>query len=83
MGNLPQGSKFAYAVAATFFALLMGYILFCTVWLTVKDIQGTIAALDASRQTLGQGFIPTATAILRSRIFRQTFILKLARFHIA
>ena len=51
MGNRPQGSKFAYTIAAVFFALLMGYMLFCSVWLTIKGIEATLATLNSEGST--------------------------------
>jgi chitin synthase len=80
MGNRPQGSKFAYAVAATFFAILMGYIIFCTVWLTMKGVQMTIANLDASGEIFGQDFIPTVRAIFRNSIFRDLIVSAASTF---
>ena len=80
MGNRPQGSKFAYAVTATFFALLMGYMLFCSAWLTVKGIQATLAALSASGEKFGQNFSSTVSAIAGNRIFRDLIISTAATY---
>jgi len=74
MGNRPQGSKFAYTATAIFFALLMGYMLFCSAWLTVKGIQATIAALNAEGQHFGQNFSDTVGAIFGNRIFRDLIV---------
>jgi len=74
MGNRPQGSKFAYTAAAVFFALLMGYMLFCSVWLTIKGIQATIATLNAEGQGFGQNFNATVKAIFGNRIFRDLIV---------
>ncbi|KAI7905099.1 chitin synthase 1 [Cokeromyces recurvatus] len=38
LGNRPQGSKFAYTASMVFFAILMGYMLFATIWITVASI---------------------------------------------
>src|SRR5271169_2076685 len=74
MGNRPQGSKFAYTATAIFFALLMGYMLFCSAWLTVKGIQATIATLHAEGQGFGQNFQDTIQAIFGNRIFRDLIV---------
>src|SRR5579871_6707925 len=74
MGNRPQGSKFAYLVTAIFFALLMGYMLFCSAWLTIKGIQATIATLHAQGQGFGQNFRATIAAIFGNRIFRDLIV---------
>ena len=74
MGNRPQGSKFAYGVAATFFALLMAYMLFCSVWLRVKGIQTSIASLEANAQLSRHNLIATVKAIFRNRTFRDLIV---------
>lgn len=74
MGNRPQGSKFAYTATAIFFALLMGYMLFCSAWLTVKGIQATLAVLHAENQNFGQSFSSTVNAIFANRIFRDLIV---------
>src|SRR5277367_5237709 len=74
MGNRPQGSKFAYTAAAVFFALLMGYMLFCSVWLTIKGIEATLATLNAEGQQFGQNFKSTVSAIFGNRIFRDLIV---------
>ncbi|ORZ01326.1 chitin synthase 1 [Syncephalastrum racemosum] len=42
MGNRPQGSKGAYTVIMVFFALLMVYIIFASVWLAYDGISNAI-----------------------------------------
>jgi chitin synthase len=74
MGNRPQGSKFAYTAAAMFFALLMGYMLFCSAWLTIKGIQATLAVLHSENQNFGQNFSSTVSAIFANRIFRDLIV---------
>jgi chitin synthase len=74
MGNRPQGSKFAYSATAIFFALLMGYMLFCSAWLTIKGIQATLAVLHAENQNFGQSFSSTVSAIFANRIFRDLIV---------
>lgn len=39
LGNRPQGSRLAYLSCMVFFALLMGYMMFATVWITVVGIR--------------------------------------------
>lgn len=39
LGNRPQGSKFLYTSSMIFFALLMIYMMFATIWITVVSIQ--------------------------------------------
>ncbi|KAI9287907.1 chitin synthase 1 [Umbelopsis sp. AD052] len=43
MGNRPQGSKAAYTAFFVFFALLMIYIMFCSVWLAVSGVQQALS----------------------------------------
>lgn len=74
MGNRPQGSKFAYTATAIFFACLMGYMLFCSAWLTVKGIQATLATLAAENQQFGKDFRSTVAAIFGNRIFRDLIV---------
>src|SRR5271156_4886983 len=74
MGNRPQGSKFAYTATAIFFALLMGYMLFCSVWLTIKGIEATLATLSAENQHFGQNFQSTVAAIFGNVIFRDLIV---------
>ena len=74
MGNRPQGSKFAYTAASVFFALLMGYMLFCSVWLTIKGIEATLATLNSEGQEFGQNFKSTVSAIFGNRIFRDLIV---------
>ncbi|ORZ17345.1 chitin synthase 2 [Absidia repens] len=38
LGNRPQGSKWAYVISMVFFALLMIYMMFATIWITVKSV---------------------------------------------
>ncbi|KAG2225556.1 hypothetical protein INT45_013667 [Circinella minor] len=48
MGNRPQGFKWAYVLSIVFFALLMGYIMFCTIWITAVGVD---SAIDEARQS--------------------------------
>ncbi|KAI9486061.1 MAG: chitin synthase 1 [Benjaminiella poitrasii] len=57
LGNRPQGSKFAYTASMVFFALLMGYMLFATLWITVVSIEaiaGDGDGADSFMAMLGQ-----------------------------
>lgn len=74
MGNRPQGSKLAYTATAIFFACLMGYMLFCSAWLTIKGIQATLADLHSENQKFGQSFTATVTAIFQNPIFRDLIV---------
>ena len=70
MGNRPQGTKFSYTATAIFFALLMVYMLFFSVWLTIKGVQASLPNLKQSRETFGRNFGETVSAIFGDRIFR-------------
>lgn len=43
-GNRPQGTKVLYDLIVIFFSLMMTYMLFCTVYISVKGIQYAICA---------------------------------------
>ena len=58
----------------------MGYMLFCSAWLTVKGIQATLAALAADGQKFGQSFRETVSAIAGNRIFRDLIISTAATY---
>jgi chitin synthase len=55
LGNRPQGSRYAYTASMVFFAILMIYMTFATLWITVVSIE-TIAEDQANSftQMLGQ-----------------------------
>jgi chitin synthase len=80
MGNRPQGSKFSYMATAIFFAMLMGYMLFCSVWLTIKGVEATIATLNSEGEKFGQSFSETVQAIAGNRIFRDLIISTAATY---
>ncbi|KAF7728325.1 Chitin synthase, class 1 [Apophysomyces ossiformis] len=42
LGNRPQGSKWAYIISMAFFAILMAYMMFATVWITVIGIRAVV-----------------------------------------
>lgn len=66
MGNRPQGSNWAYKSSMGFFAILMGYMLFGAVYMTVNGIH---AAEEAA--------VAGGTSILQDAMFRNT-VLSLA-----
>ncbi|KAI9229743.1 MAG: glycosyltransferase family 2 protein [Piptocephalis tieghemiana] len=58
MGNRPQGSRWLYTISIFFFGIIMIYILFGTIWLTVKGFNEALATLPEGARFL------TATDIL-------------------
>ncbi|KAI8889323.1 glycosyltransferase family 2 protein [Backusella circina FSU 941] len=44
LGNRPQGSKIAYAGSMVFFAILMVYMMFCAIWITVIGVRTVVDA---------------------------------------
>ncbi|KAI8339622.1 chitin synthase 1 [Chlamydoabsidia padenii] len=42
LGNRPQGSKWAYVISMVFFAFLMIYMMFATIWITVKSVTSIV-----------------------------------------
>ncbi|KAG2184796.1 hypothetical protein INT43_000709 [Umbelopsis isabellina] len=48
MGNRPQGSKWAYILSFAFFALLMVYMMFATVWITVIGVESAVSDANGS-----------------------------------
>ncbi|KAL9548850.1 Chitin synthase, class 1 [Mucor bainieri] len=42
LGNRPQGSRIAYTFCMAFFALLMVYMMFATIWITVIGIEAIV-----------------------------------------
>ncbi|KAI9254805.1 chitin synthase 2 [Sporodiniella umbellata] len=46
MGNRPQGAKVAYTGSMVFFALLMVYLMFAAVWITVVGIRSVLESSD-------------------------------------
>jgi len=57
MGNRPQGAKYSYTGCMIFFAFIMAYLLFASVWLTYVGVK---VALDANN---GQGVSRVITLI--------------------
>jgi len=55
LGNRPQGSRIAYTFCMLFFALLMAYMMFATIWITVVGIEAIVDdAGDSIAAMLGQ-----------------------------
>lgn len=55
LGNRPQGSRIAYTASMVFFALLMIYMTFATLWITVVSIESIAEdSGDSIMQMLGQ-----------------------------
>ncbi|ORY91004.1 chitin synthase 1 [Syncephalastrum racemosum] len=48
MGNRPQGFRWAYTLSMVFFALLMVYIMFCTVWITYVGVDTAVSEAEQS-----------------------------------
>lgn len=46
LGNRPQGSKIAYAGSMVFFAILMVYMMFCAIWITVIGVRTVVDSAD-------------------------------------
>ncbi|KAI8992643.1 chitin synthase 1 [Pilobolus umbonatus] len=69
MGNRPQGFKWAYLLIIIFFALMMGYILFCTAWITV---QGVTTAIDSIPD--GSEFSKQFLTLIKQHSFRDVIV---------
>ncbi|KAK9236065.1 chitin synthase-domain-containing protein [Lipomyces kononenkoae] len=63
-GNKPKGTKAAYYIMVVFFAVLMVYLSFAVVWISVKAIQGVI---DAKAQ---QGLSITVNDFFTNSVLR-------------
>ncbi|KAI8376085.1 chitin synthase 1 [Radiomyces spectabilis] len=48
LGNRPQGSKWAYIGSMVFFAFLMAYMMFATIWITVVGVRAVVENADGS-----------------------------------
>ncbi|KAL1924859.1 uncharacterized protein VTP21DRAFT_4513 [Calcarisporiella thermophila] len=64
LGNRPQGSKWSYTAIMIFFAIIMAYMLFASIYITVIGIQTAIQGAN------GGGFL----ALLRNNAFRDIVI---------
>ncbi|KAG2202877.1 hypothetical protein INT46_007557 [Mucor plumbeus] len=71
MGNRPQGLKWAYTSIIVFFALLMGYVMFCTIWITVRGVQG---AFEIAAAESGKGLNEQILALIKQGTFRNVII---------
>ncbi|KAL1920144.1 uncharacterized protein VTP21DRAFT_1290 [Calcarisporiella thermophila] len=67
LGNRPQGSKWAYTAIMIFFALIMGYMLFASIYITYQSIK---LAVDS---TAGAGF-ERFIALISNGVFRDILI---------
>ena len=65
---------------AIFFAVVMLYMLFCSIWLTVKGIQETLASLHAQNAHFGKDFRLTIAAIFQNKIFRDLILSTLSTY---
>lgn len=65
MGNRPQGTKLWYSIMAGFWAVLMGYLLFAAIFLSIKAVQG---ALETNGGQI------TASLFLNNSIFRNLVV---------
>ncbi|CAO3598922.1 unnamed protein product [Absidia cylindrospora] len=48
LGNRPQGSKGAYTAIIIFFAMLMGYVIFASIWIAYQGIRAAATNGDTS-----------------------------------
>ncbi|KAL1924501.1 uncharacterized protein VTP21DRAFT_4155 [Calcarisporiella thermophila] len=67
LGNRPQGSKYAYTMIMIFFAFIMGYMIFASIYITWVGV--TVAVENAK----GAGFTK-ALALLSNSTFRDIVI---------
>jgi chitin synthase len=67
LGNRPQGLKWAYTLIIVFFALLMGYVLFCTAWITVVGVR---SAIDTASSSPNDKFL----ALIKQNSFRDVIV---------
>jgi chitin synthase len=71
MGNRPQGLRWAYLIIIVFFAILMGYVLFCTVWITYRGVQGAFEEIAAKT---GEKLSDEILELLKQDTFRDVVI---------
>ncbi|KAI9257182.1 chitin synthase 1 [Phascolomyces articulosus] len=72
MGNRPQGFRWAYTLSIMFFALLMGYITFCILWITVTSMRNSINRAEGSTNEL--------LALIEQSTFRYVIISALSTY---
>ncbi|KAI8081997.1 chitin synthase 2 [Gilbertella persicaria] len=71
MGNRPQGLKWAYTMIIVFFALLMAYIMFCTLWITVIAVSTAYSeAIQDANGNVSQEFL----GLVKQSTFRNVII---------
>ncbi|KAI7870953.1 chitin synthase 1 [Spinellus fusiger] len=73
MGNRPQGFQWAYVGGFIFFALMMVYITFCTLWITVVGVMYAVSEATALHTN-------TALALVQQSAFRQVIISFLSTY---
>ncbi|KAH8550919.1 chitin synthase 1 [Umbelopsis sp. PMI_123] len=66
MGNRPQGSKWAYIGSFVFFALLMVYMMFATIWITVIGVETAVDSAGGS----GNMFV----GLIKQEAFRDVIV---------
>ncbi|ORY91906.1 chitin synthase 2 [Syncephalastrum racemosum] len=69
LGNRPQGSRWAYTGSMIFFAILMVYMMFATIWITVVGIQTAVDDANGS-----------ALAMLGQSTFRNIIVSLLSTY---
>ncbi|KAF9938153.1 Chitin synthase, class 1 [Modicella reniformis] len=69
MGNRPQGSNWAYKSSMGFFAVLMGYMLFGAIYMTVAGINGVNEKIRAEGSSQA-----TSTLLFQDEMFFNTVI---------
>ncbi|KAI1315891.1 Chitin synthase, class 1 [Mortierella claussenii] len=73
--NRPQGSKATYTMSMIAFGLIMGYMLFAAMLITVKSLQAAFHTVDISRDTLH-----VFETIIRSAAFRDIILSLLSTY---
>ncbi|GMM38560.1 hypothetical protein DASC09_058990 [Saccharomycopsis crataegensis] len=58
-GNKPKGAKGAYWVVTMVYAVMMGYMIFCAIWMSVKSVKTIIK--DATGALTAKDFAENAT----------------------
>ncbi|KAI8976071.1 chitin synthase 1 [Pilobolus umbonatus] len=75
LGNRPQGFKSAYLTCMVFFALLMGYMMFATTWITIFGVK---SITDHNRDSLLSMVIDLAFTNITISIFSTYVVYFLA-----
>ncbi|KAI7894787.1 chitin synthase 1 [Mucor mucedo] len=72
LGNRPQGLKWAYTGIIVFFAILMLYVMFCTIWITVRGVQSAYATAELAKASEDASTI--FMALIQEDTFRNVVI---------